>query len=244
MTPVRAPGRAMVMAVLCHTMFAAAVGSLVVALATGFQLGCGRAGSWAIVANGLLLAQFPVIHSLLLTGPGRRLLARLSPVGHGRTLTITTYAIAASAQLLLTVWAWSPSGIVWHRPTGFGGGAQWVLFVGAWVFLQKALWDAGLAVQSGAAGWLALFRGRAVDWGPMPTTGLFASCRQPIYLGFALVLWTAPVWTPDWLALAAAWSVYCVVGPRWKEARWQRQFGPQFVAYRETVPYLLPRMFR
>jgi protein-S-isoprenylcysteine O-methyltransferase Ste14 len=234
----------MVMAVLCHTMFAAAVGSMAVALATGLQLGRARPGPWAIAADVLLLLQFPIVHSLLLTGPGRRLLAALSPVGHGRTLAITTYAILSSAQLLSTFWLWSPSGIVWHRASGWTGIGQWALFVGAWAFLQKALWDAGLAVHSGAAGWLALLRGRAIDWGRLPTTGLFALCRQPIYLGFALVLWTAPVWTPDWLALTLVWSLYCVVGPRWKEARWERQFGLRFVAYRETVPYLLPRMFR
>jgi protein-S-isoprenylcysteine O-methyltransferase Ste14 len=58
------------------------------------------------------------------------------------------------------------------------------------------------------------------------------------------VLWTAPVWTPDWLALASGWSAYCVVGPLRKEARWQRRFGARFAAYRATVPYLLPRSLR
>jgi protein-S-isoprenylcysteine O-methyltransferase Ste14 len=59
-----------------------------------------------------------------------------------------------------------------------------------------------------------------------------------------LVLWTAPTWTPDWLLLAVGWSLYCVVGPRRKEARWQRQFGERFLSYRQSVPYLLPRLFR
>jgi protein-S-isoprenylcysteine O-methyltransferase Ste14 len=99
-------------------------------------------------------------------------------------------------------------------------------------------------LQTGAAGWWALLRGRKVDYGDMPTRGLFAACRQPIYLGFALVLWTAPTWTPDWLLLAVGWSLYCVVGPRRKEARWQRQFGERFLSYRQSVPYLLPRLFR
>ncbi len=74
--------------------------------------------------------------------------------------------------------------------------------------------------------------------------GLFAACRQPIYLGFALVLWTAPVWSLDWLLLTAPWTVYGVVGPRWKEQRWERLFGERFRAYRATVPYLLPRFRR
>ena len=78
----------------------------------------------------------------------------------------------------------------------------------------------------------------------MPTHGLFARCRQPIYLGFALVLWTAPVWSLDWLCLTVGWSVYCVVGPRLKEARWARLHGARFTEYQATVPYLLPRFRR
>lgn len=245
MSPVRAVGPALAMAVVCHTAFAAAVGSMAVALATGLQLGCGPfTGITAVLANLLLVLQFPLVHSFLLSNRGRGWIARLSPFGHGRTLAVSTYTVSASLQLLLTFWGWSPSGVVWHEPTGAYGIAQWCLFGFAWLFLQKALWDAGLAVQSGAAGWWALLRGKPVDYGTLPTGGLFARCRQPIYLGFAMVLWTAPVWSLDWLLLAAFWTVYCVVGPRWKEARWERLFGARFVAYRASVPYLLPRLFR
>jgi protein-S-isoprenylcysteine O-methyltransferase Ste14 len=236
---------ALATAVLVHSLFALAVGSLAFALATGMQWGRGTlTGGLAVVANTLLVAQFPLVHSWLLTSRGRALLARLSPFGHGEVLTVSTYALSASLQLLLAFWAWSPSGVVWHEPHGATGVLQWLAFGGAWLFLQKALWDAGLAVQSGAAGWWALLRGRAVDFGELPTRGLFARCRQPIYLGFALVLWTAPVWTLDWLLLATGWSAYCVVGPLRKEARWQRRFGDRFTAYRATVPYLLPRLRR
>ena len=236
---------ALVMAVLCHSAFAAAVGSMAWALATGMQLGCGTlTGLSAAVANLLLVLQFPLLHSFLLGTRGRQLIPKLSPFGHGRVLAVTTYAMSASAQLLLTFWAWSPSGEVWHAPHGVTGALQWAAFGASWIYLQKALWDAGLGVQSGAAGWWALLRGRPVQYGELPTKGLFASCRQPIYLGFAMVLWTAPVWTPDWMLLAVTWSAYCVFGPRHKEARWESRYGAAFVAYRARVPYLLPRLFR
>ena len=243
--PPRSVPRALLMAVLCHGVFALAVGSMAFALATGLRHGAGRLeGAWAFVANVALVAQFPLVHSWLLSGKGRPWLAKLSPFGHGRTLAPSTFAISGSLQLLAAFWLWSPSGVVWHEPSGAIGAAQWAVFGAAWLFLHKALFDAGLALQTGAAGWWALLRGRSVDYGEMPTRGLFATCRQPIYLGFALVLWTAPTWTPDWLLLAVGWSAYCVVGPRLKESRWQRRFGERFVAYQRSVPYLLPRLFR
>lgn len=237
--------RALAMAVLCHGLFAGAVGSMVFALSTGLQWGRGTcSGPVAALANGLLLAQFSVLHSLLLSRRGRPWLQRLSPVGHGRTLAPSTFVVVASLQLLATFWLWSPSRVVWHAPSGGLGGLQWALFALSWLFLQKALYDAGLALQTGTAGWWALWRGQPVRYGELPTAGLFACCRQPIYLGFAAVLWTAPTWTPDWLALAAVWSSYCVLGPLAKEARWLRLFGERFAAYRTAVPYFLPRFRR
>ena len=235
--------RALLMAILTHGAFALAVGSMAFALATGLQFGQGGlTGTAAAFANLLLVLQFPLVHSFLLSRRGGRVLQRLSPVGHGRTLAISTYVLTGSLQLLLTFWAWSPSGVVWHHPEGALGALQWTLFAGAWVLLNKALWDAGLSTQSGLAGWWALLRGRDVDYGPMPERGLFACCRQPIYLGFALVLWTSPTWSPDLLLLVAPWTAYCLLGPLLKEARWQRMHGDRFTAYRARVPYMMPRI--
>ena len=245
MNDIRRVAAAVAMGALCHSAFALAVASMAWSLAEGLQIGRGRLpGVAGVVANGLLVLQFPLLHSFLLSARGRSLLSRLSPVGSGRTLAPTTYVLVASLQLLATFHAWTPSGIVWHEPHGAVAALQYAVFAAAWVFLIKSLSDAGLAMQSGAAGWWALLRGRRVEYGAMPTGGLFAVCRQPIYLGFALVLWTAPAWTADWFVLASTWSAYCVVGPRLKEARWERTFGQQFRAYRATVPYLLPRFRR
>lgn len=245
MNDVRRISTALAMGALCHAAFVLAVGSMAWSLITGLQNGIGRApGAFAVLANVALVLQFPIAHSFLLSSRGRPWLVRLSPVGSGKALAISTYVFLGSLQLLTTFWLWTPSGIVWHAPHGAIGALQWAAFAASWLFLVKALADAGLGVQSGAAGWWAMLRGRPVAYGPMPTGGLFASCRQPIYLGFALVLWTAPSWSPDWLALAIGWSTYCVVGPRLKEARWERMFGEQFREYRATVPYLLPRLFR
>jgi protein-S-isoprenylcysteine O-methyltransferase Ste14 len=236
---------ALSMATLCHAVFLLAVGSMALALATGMQLGRGRLpGALGLAADLLLVLQFPLLHSFLLSRRGRPWLQRLSPVGHGRTLAPSTYVLLGSLQLLLAFWCWTPSGIVWHAPSGTSGWLQYGLFAAAWLFLGRALWDAGLGLQTGAVGWWALLRGKPVDYGSMPTRGLFARCRQPIYLGFALVMTTAPTWTPDWLLLASVWNAYCVLGPRLKESRWEVTFGDRFRAYRSTVPYFLPRLRR
>ena len=78
----------------------------------------------------------------------------------------------------------------------------------------------------------------------MPTTGLFGIIRQPIYVSFALTLWTVPVWTPDQLVLALVLTAYCLLAPRLKEARFEKRYGEKFRVYRNRVPYAVPQLKR
>ncbi len=115
------------------------------------------------------------------------------------------------------------------------------LYAASWLLLLKSIVDAGFPLQTGLLGWWAVARGRAPVYPPMPRRGLFRLCRQPIYLSFALTLWTVPTWTPDQLCVALVLTGYCVLGPLLKEARFGRTFGAEFAAYRRGVPYFVPR---
>lgn len=226
---------------ICHTLFAAAILSMAYGMFHGLSRGLGAVPwPWAAGANLLLVLQFPVLHSLLLTPRGSRWLARLIPGTRGATLATSTYATIASLQLLALFWLWTPSGIVWWRAEGLALYLLSGLYGLAFAFLGKAIFDAGAELQSGALGWLSLLADKAPRFPDMPTLGLFRVIRQPIYLAFACTLWTVPTWTPDQLALALAWTAYCVVAPRFKEARFRDRYGARWERYRERVPYFLP----
>jgi len=242
-----APGRgrqalALAAGALCHALFAAAVLAMIVAMFFGLSESFGTVPwPWAALANAALIAQFPLAHSLLLTPRGGRLLARLIPGRHGGTLATTTYAVIASAQLLALFTLWTPSGIVWWRAEGAAFWAICTAYATAWLLLVKASFDAGAEVQSGALGWMSLFAGRKPVFPDMPVRGLFRVIRQPIYVAFALTLWTVPVWTPDQLALAVSYTAYCLLAPRLKERRFAARYGDRFARYRAQVPYVIPR---
>jgi len=226
----------------CHGIFALAGGAMVLAMYFGMSRSLGPVPyPWAWAVNLLLLVQFPIGHSLLLTGGGQRLLGRLAPGGHGKTLATTTYATIASVQLFVLFAFWSPTGVIWWQADG---PVLWLftgLYAGAWGLLTKASFDAGPEVQSGVLGWSSLWRGRRPVFPPMPETGLFRVVRQPIYVSFALTLWTVPVWTPDQLFLAVSYTAYCVAAPRLKERRFSAMFGDRFARYRARIPYMIPR---
>lgn len=234
---------ALLFGMACHALFAAAVLAMILGMFQGMRAGLGAVPwPWAGLANAALLLQFPLAHSLLLTGPGGRWLARLVPGPHGQTLASTTYALIASLQLLALFALWTPSGIVWWRAEG---AAFWGLcgaYAASWVLLAKASFDAGAEVQSGALGWMSLLARIRPVFPGLPTLGLFRIVRQPIYLAFALTLWTVPVWTPDQLVLACVLTAYCLFAPRLKERRLAARHGDAFARYRAAVPYALPRL--
>ena len=225
----------------CHTLFMAGVGTMMVAMFYGMSRSLGRVlPPWAALANGMLLLQFFLTHSALLSRPGRALLARLAPFRLGARLATTSYAAIASVQVGALFLLWSPSGIVWWMAQGTTLALITGLYAAAWLLLLKSIVDAGLAVQVGSLGWRAVARGVAPVYPPMPRTGLFRLCRQPIYVAFTLTLWTVPTLTPDQLVVSSVLTLYCLIGPLFKEARFKRLFGERFVAYQLAVPYWLP----
>ncbi len=225
----------------CHGLFALAVSVMIYQMAFGLSRSWGTLPApWRWIGNSLLLLQFPLAHSFLLSGRGRALLRVLAPAGLGADLSTTSYVIVASLQILLLFGLWSPSGIIWWQAEGWMLALMIALYTAGWLLLLKSMVDAGITLQTGALGWWAVYRNTRPAYPPMPTRGLFRVCRQPIYVSFAITLWTVPVWTPDQFALAVVLSAYCLIGPLRKEARFTQMFGREFEAYRARHPYWFP----
>jgi len=228
---------------VCHTIFALAVVAMIVAMFFGMSESFGTVPTpWSHLVNTLLLVQFPLVHSVLLTTRGGKWLLKLAPRNHAPTLMTTTYAIVASTQLLLLFALWTPSGVIWWRAEADVFWLMCVLYAAAWGLLIKASYDAGAEVQSGALGWMSLMAKIKPVFPDMPTGGLFRLIRQPIYVAFALTLWTVPVWTPDQLAVAITLTAYCLVAPVLKERRFTARYGSRFADYKARVPYAIPTL--
>jgi protein-S-isoprenylcysteine O-methyltransferase Ste14 len=224
-----------------HALFVAAIAAMVLWLHGGVDVSRGTLhGGAALLANAALALQFPLLHSFLLSQPGRRLLGRLAPREVSGALAPTTFTLIAGAQLLATFLSWSPSGRTLYTASSVARWILEVLFAASWIFLVKSLVDAKVSIQTGFIGWISVLRGRRPEYGAFPTHGLFRTCRQPVYLAFATTLWTGPVLTLDRLLLAIAWTAYCILGPLHKERRYLAIHGTLYANYCSSVPYILP----
>ena len=238
---IKRTGTALAFGLVCHAAFLCGVGMMIYQMYFGMSRTLGTlAFPWSWIGNGLLLIQFPLAHSFLLSGRGRLLLKRLAPARHAADLSSTTYVIVASLQVLLLFSLWTFSGITWWQAVGPAHIILTPVYALSWLLLGKAILDAGISLQTGSLGWWAVFRNRRPRYPGMPTGGLFRLCRQPIYVAFACTLWTVPQWTPDQLVVALALTAYCLIGPLFKEARFAKMFGESFAIYKQSHAYWLP----
>lgn len=227
---------------LCHSLFLAAVSCMAYMLFWGMTRGIlPLGGEWGRSVNILLLLQFPILHSFFLGRTGRSILVKLYPEELGMDLLTTTFTTLASIQLLAVFLFWTPYAAVWWRPRGAALAMMSSAYVLSWIYLLRALYDSGMAVQSGFLGWSSVYRQRKPKYPDLPTGGTYAWSRQPIYLGFALIVLSAPVWSFDHAVLAVVWCGYCFYGPRLKERRLLRRHGDRYRDYQQRVPYFFPR---
>jgi protein-S-isoprenylcysteine O-methyltransferase Ste14 len=199
----------------------------------------GGLGVALLVDLGLVLV-FGLQHSIMARPAFKRRWTRFVPEAAERS----TYVIASCIALALLMWQWRPlGGSVWELTGTFARTVAWTLFVFGWglVFVATFLinhFDLFGLRQS----WLA-FRGRPYSSMRFVQPWLYRRLRHPLYLGFLIAFWAAPVMTVTHLAFAAALTGYMLFAIRLEERDLMAEHA-EYGAYRQRVPMLLPRLGR
>jgi protein-S-isoprenylcysteine O-methyltransferase Ste14 len=234
---------AIIYALICHGVFVVSGTLMCFTLFFGFSNQISSLEQYSgITLNIILLLQFPILHSFLLSQKGKFFLRLFYSKKFVGKLDTTIYATIASVQLFLLFFFWKPSGILLWKAEGIVYILLTLVYLLGWLLLTVSSFQAGLGVQTGALGWTSVFRNIDVKYPNMPNFGLFRIIRHPIYLSFSIILWSSPYFTVDKIILATIYTVYCVGAPLFKEKRFSAIYGEKFLEYKKSTPYFIPRL--
>jgi protein-S-isoprenylcysteine O-methyltransferase Ste14 len=190
----------------------------------------------ALAIDSALLGLFALQHSVMARQWFKTAWTRIVPSSVERS----TYVLFSSCALLLLFWGWQPmGGMIWNVGSMSGRLALEVLYACGWLtvltvtFLINHFDLFGLRQV-----WLHLL-GRTYTEIGFRTPGPYRYVRHPLYVGWLLVFWSAPVMTLAHLVFAIATTLYILVAIQFEERDLIRFHG-EYAEYRRQVPMLVP----
>ena len=193
----------------------------------------------ALAIDGALLALFALQHSVMARPWFKRAWTRIVPEPVERS----TYVLLSSLALLLMFWQWRPlGGVVWSVQEGFahtiilGLYAAGLIIVLLSTFLINHFDLFGLRQV-----WLYL-TGRKYTQLKFRTPFFYRYVRHPLYVGWLLTFWSAPVMTLSHMFFAAMTTAYILLAIQFEETDLIAIYGEKYRRYRQDVPMIVPSL--
>jgi methanethiol S-methyltransferase len=191
----------------------------------------------ALMVNILLLSLFAIQHSGMARKAFKSWITRFLP----QSMERSTYVLAASLTLILMFWQWRPiPDVVWRVPHPELAVAVQVLSLLGIVIVLVATFLINHFELFGLHQVFNNLMGRKMPEVRFKTPGLYKQVRHPIYLGFIIAFWAAPVMTVGHLLFAVVTTAYIMVGIFLEERDLIAQFGDDYRRYRQRVSMLVP----
>ena len=202
--------------------------------------GTSRPWAAAIAINLGLVLLFGLQHSVMARRSFKQAWTKIIPEPAERA----TFVLATVACLIAAYVFWSPmTAEIWR----FDDPAAVYTILGiqavGWLILVGATFALNHFHLFGLTQAWSAFRSRPVPDLEFRTPWMYRVVRHPIQLGILIGIWAAPTMTVGHAVFATAMTAYMFVGLFFEERDLVRRFGQRYLAYRQNVPKVIPRLW-
>jgi protein-S-isoprenylcysteine O-methyltransferase Ste14 len=193
----------------------------------------------ALLVDGALLALFAMQHSVMARPRFKLLWTRVVPEPVERS----TYVLLSSVALLILFWQWRPlGGLIWRMDGGVAEAAILALYIVGVLIVLLSTFLINHFDLFGLRQVYLYMVSRNYTRLEFRTPFFYRYVRHPLYFGWLLMFWSAPVMTVAHLFFAAMTTVYILLAIRFEEADLITVHGDKYLQYRKNVPMIVPSL--
>jgi len=191
----------------------------------------------ALIIDLVLMSLFAIQHSVMARPQFKAWWTQFVP----KEVERSTYVLCATSALALLCWQWRPiPAVVWEVQAPALVGFLTTLSIGGWAIVLASTFMINHFELFGLHQVANHFTGRPMPKTAFKTPLLYNFVRHPIYLGFIIAFWAAPVMTAGHLLFAAVTTAYIFVGIFLEERDLVDLFGDDYHRYPRRVGMLVP----
>jgi methanethiol S-methyltransferase len=192
---------------------------------------------YALLVNLGMLILFALQHSIMARPAFKKWWTTLIP----EPIERSTYVLLSSICMILLFIYWQPmGGVVWSVDSEIG---YWILnsisLLGFGIVLISTFLINHFDLFGLRQVWMN-FTGRKYTHLPFKTPFFYQYVRHPLYLGWMIAFWAAPVMTLAHFIFAAICTGYMLTAIRFEERDLIQVFGEKYIRYKQVAPMLIP----
>jgi protein-S-isoprenylcysteine O-methyltransferase Ste14 len=191
----------------------------------------------AVIINLLLMMLFAVQHSVMARKRFKAWWTQFVP----RAVERSTYVLLASLSLLLLFWQWRPMPeVIWNIEDADLAVTLVTLSFAGWVLVFLSTFAINHFELFGLQQVTHNLTDKPAAAPQFRTPLFYKFVRHPLYLGFIIAVWAAPVMTVGHMLFSVVITLYILVGTALEERDLIALFGDDYRRYKQRVGMIIP----